>query len=76
ATFDDELRGRAHEDGHSTPSQAAESAKEAGAKWLVLTHTSARYKDPSPLLEQARKIFPRVDVAEDFMKIDLPLLDA
>ncbi len=76
ATFDDELRERAREDGHSTPSQAAESAKEAGAKWLVLTHTSARYKDPSPLLEQARKIFPRVDVAEDFMKIDLPLLDA
>jgi len=76
ATFDDELWERAREDGHSTPSQAAETAKKAGAKWLVLTHISARYKDPGPLLEQARKIFPRVDVAEDFMKIDLPLLDA
>ena len=73
ATFDDELRGRAREDGHSTPSQAAESAKKAGVKRLVLTHISARYKDSSPLLEQARKIFSRVDVAEDFMKIDLPL---
>jgi ribonuclease Z len=75
ATFDDELLERAREDGHSTPSQAAETAKKSGAKWLVLTHISARYKDPSPLLEQARKLFPHVDVAEDFMKIDLPLLD-
>ncbi|MDH5690561.1 MAG: ribonuclease Z, partial [Candidatus Bathyarchaeota archaeon] len=37
ATFDDELMERALEDGHSTPSMAAETAKEAGAKWLVLT---------------------------------------
>jgi len=76
ATFDDELWEKAREDGHSTPSQAAETAKKAGAKWLVLTHISARYKDPSQLLEQARKIFPQADVAEDFMKIDLPLLEA
>jgi len=76
ATFDDELWEKALEDGHSTPSQAAESAKKAGVKWLVLTHISARYKDASLLLEQARKIFPHVDVAEDFMKIHLPLLDA
>jgi len=75
ATFDDELWERAREDGHSTPSQAAETAKKAGTKRLVLTHISARYKDPSLLLEQAKKIFPRVDLAEDFMRIDLPLLD-
>lgn len=76
ATFDDELWEKAHEDGHSTPSQAAETAKKADAKWLVLTHISARYKDPSLLLEQARKVFPHADLAEDFMKIDLPLLEA
>ncbi|UCE57904.1 MAG: ribonuclease Z [Candidatus Bathyarchaeota archaeon] len=75
ATFDDELWERAREDGHSTPSQAAETAKKAGAKRLVLTHISARYKDPGPLLERAKKIFPSVDVATDFMKIDLPLSD-
>jgi len=73
ATFDDELWERAREDGHSTPSQAAETAKEARVKRLVLTHISARYKDHSLLLEQARKVFPHVDVAEDFMKIELPL---
>jgi len=76
ATFDDELLERAHEDGHSTPSQAAETAKKARTKWLVLTHISARYKEPTLLLEQARKVFPHVDVAEDFMKIDLPLSEA
>jgi ribonuclease Z len=75
ATFDDELWEKAHEDGHSTPSQAAETAKRAGAKRLVLTHISARYKESSLLLEQAKKVVPRVDVAEDFMKIDLPLSD-
>jgi len=75
ATFDDELWERAREDGHSTPSQAAETAKGARVKRMVLTHISARYKDCSLLLEQARKVFPHVDVAEDFMKIELPLLN-
>jgi ribonuclease Z len=73
ATFDDELWERAYEDGHSTPSQAAETAKKAKAKRLILTHISARYKDPTLVLEQAKKVFPHVNVAEDFMKIDLPL---
>jgi len=75
ATFDDELLDKAIEDGHSTPSQAAETAKKAKVKRLVLTHLSSRYKNPKPLLEQARKIFSNVDVAEDFMGIELPLLD-
>jgi len=74
-TFDNELLERAREEGHSTPSGAAEIARKSGAKWLVLTHISARYKDTSLLLEQAKKIFSKVDVAEDFMKIDLPLQD-
>ncbi len=75
ATFDDEMLERAQEDGHSTPSQAAEAAKEASVKRLILTHISARYRTPKPLLEQARKIFPQVEAAEDFMKIDLPLAE-
>lgn len=72
ATFDDELEEKAREDGHSTPSQAAETAKKAETKRLVLTHISARYRDSSLLLEQAKKVFPRVDVAEDFMEISIP----
>ncbi len=72
-TFDDELLERAEEDGHSTPSQAAKAAKKSKAKRLILTHISARYKKPDLLLEQAKEIFPNVEVASDFMIIDLPL---
>jgi ribonuclease Z len=75
ATFEDELKERAMEDGHSTPSIAAETAKEAGVKRLVLTHISARYKDANVLLEQAKKIFVNTELAEDFLRLELPLSD-
>jgi len=71
ATFGDELKERADEDGHSTPSEAAEIAKKAKVKRLILTHLSARYKKPDTLLKQARETFKNVTVAEDFMRIEL-----
>ena len=73
ATFAEELIERAHDDLHSTPSGAASVAKKARIKRLVLTHVSARYGDPKVLLEEARKVFPNTIVAEDFMKIEVPL---
>lgn len=73
STFDDALFEKAEHDGHSTPSQAAEEAKAAGAKQLVLTHISARYPDASLLLEQAKKVFANTMVAEDFLELELPL---
>jgi len=76
STLADELAEKADEDGHSTPSQGAGNAKKAKVKQLVLTHISARYDDSSLLLEQAQKIFMNTKVAEDFMKIELPLLDS
>jgi ribonuclease Z len=75
ATLDNELAERAGEDGHSTPEQAAKNAKKARVKQLILTHVSARYEDTSILLEQAKRIFKNTQVAEDFMKIEIPLLD-
>jgi ribonuclease Z len=75
ATFDDALGEKAEVDGHSTPSQAAQEAKRAKAKKLVLTHISARYADVGLLLEQAQKFFKNTLVAEDFMELELPLLD-
>jgi ribonuclease Z len=75
ATLDDELAQRAKEDGHSTPQQAARNAKKAKVKQLVLTHISARYGDTNVLLKQAKKIFKNTRVAEDFMKIEIPLPD-
>jgi len=74
-TLDDELAERAEEDGHSTPDQAAKNAEKAKVKQLILAHISARYEDTSILLEQAKKIFRNTQVAEDFMKIDIPLIN-
>jgi ribonuclease Z len=72
-TFDDSLAEKAGLDGHSIPSQAAEQAKAAGAKQLVLSHISARYSDASLLLQQAKKVFPNSIIAEDYMELELPL---
>ncbi|MEM4137314.1 MAG: ribonuclease Z [Candidatus Anstonellaceae archaeon] len=71
-TFDDSLEDLAKERFHSTASMAANFAKKAQAKKLLLTHISARYsKDPSILLNQAKKIFGESILAADGLKIDL-----
>ncbi len=71
ATFDRELLERAGENRHSTAGQAAEIAKKAKVRKLVLTHISSRYPDPSPLLEEAKVIFPETIIAEDLYEICL-----
>jgi ribonuclease Z len=73
ATLDDDLADRALEDGHSTVGQAAEAARKAKVRKLILTHISARYEEAGKLLERAKKIFRETEVAEDFMKVELPL---
>jgi ribonuclease Z len=75
STFEDAMKERAIEDKHSTPSISAEIAQKAGVKRLILTHISARYKNTKLLLEQAKKIFTNTEVAEDFMRLKLPLLE-
>ncbi|KYH42853.1 MAG: ribonuclease Z [Candidatus Bathyarchaeota archaeon B63] len=75
ATFADDLSERAEEEMHSTPTGAALVARKANVKLLVLTHISARYDDPRVLLEEARRTFPNVLIAEDLMTIDVPFRD-
>jgi len=75
ATFDDKLSKKANEMYHSTPSQAAKIAKEANVKRLILTHIGGRYFNSEKLLEKARLIFPKIDVAEDFMEIEVLYTD-
>ncbi len=73
ATFSDEERARAVETGHSTASDAARIARDAGVRRLVLTHISARYSREAPeLVEEARAIFPEVTVARDGLALDVP----
>lgn len=75
STLGDELVKRAREYGHSTVAQAAKTAKNALVKKLVLSHISQRYEDMNKWLNQARKIFKNTIIAEDFMRIDVPLLE-
>jgi RNAse Z (EC 3.1.26.11) len=70
----DEMGAWAVETMHSTAGEAAELAKRAGARRLVLTHISSRYSDDvGPLLADARRHFHEVLVAEDLMKIEVKL---
>lgn len=71
ATFSDEHRERAEATGHSTARQAATIAREAGAKRLLLGHLSARYPDPTPLVREARSVFPAAEVAEELRRYEL-----
>ncbi len=57
ATFLNENELRASNTYHSTAGQAAQLAKEAKAKKLLLGHFSARYKDLKPFEDEARKVF-------------------
>ncbi len=61
----------ASEYGHSTSTEAATVAREAEVKRLALIHISARYRDTSEMLKQARRIFPMSFVPEDLSFLNL-----
>ena len=71
ATFTDAHADRAAETGHSTARQAAGVARDAGARRLLLTHISARYRDTAALVAQAREIFPASDVAVELERYEV-----
>ena len=65
STYLDEEKDMAAEFSHLTARQAAELAKEAGVKKLILTHLSRRYRERDVLAE-AQAVFPEAIVARDF----------
>ncbi|KRW91030.1 ribonuclease Z [Alicyclobacillus tengchongensis] len=56
---------------HSTAAEAAEIARTAGARKLVLTHVSSRYdsRGEEQLLADARRIFPNTVLAHDHLSV-------
>lgn len=71
ATYTNEFVDEAEQYGHSTAAQAAETAQQAAARRLLLTHFSARYPDAAPLLDEARAIFADSLLAYDLMEIEV-----
>ncbi len=72
STYSKEEESLAKEYRHLTSALAADIAKKAKVKNLILTHISQRhqYKEKK-LLKEAKKIFSKTIIAEDLMKIEL-----
>ncbi|MDP4012569.1 MAG: ribonuclease Z [Candidatus Nanoarchaeia archaeon] len=67
ATFSKADEKKAIEYQHLTSEQAAQIAKKAKAKKLILTHFSPRYKDTKDLEKEAKTIFKNTECASDFI---------
>lgn len=65
ATFDSSLLPRAKETMHSTALQAAEIARMARVRQLIIGHFSARYTNQQLLLDEARSVFEATTLAKD-----------
>ncbi|WP_153732891.1 ribonuclease Z [Sporosarcina obsidiansis] len=70
ATFSQQYAQGAREFGHSTIKDAAEIAKEANVRNLLVNHISARFlpSEMSGFLAEGVAIFPHISIAEDFMR--------
>ena len=71
ATFASEDAPRAKETFHTTAVQAAEIARSAGVKKLLIGHFSARYEDESVLLQEASAIFPDTLLAKETLCVSV-----
>lgn len=71
STYSDTHAANAIENKHSTSREAATLARNANAKKLILTHFSARYRNVSSLVKQAREVFPNTIAARDGLVYDV-----
>ncbi len=65
ATFAESELVRAGETYHSTARQAAEIAKAANVRQLVIGHYSSRYNELGTLLKEAVAVFPNTELASE-----------
>jgi len=63
STFLEDKKDRAKQTFHSTAKQAAEMAKKANVKKLIIGHFSARYGNLNEFLEEAMPIFSNTELA-------------
>lgn len=75
ATFDKSKKELASTTGHSTTVDAATTALDARAGALLIGHFSSRYKNTSPLVKEARSVFPRTFAASEGMIFDISNID-
>ena len=71
ATFANEDAPRAKETFHTTAAQAAEIARKAEVKKLLIGHFSARYEDENILLQEASAIFPDTQLAKETLCVSV-----
>lgn len=73
ATFTDSEKARAKATQHSTARQAADIALKANAGQLIIGHFSARYEAEECLLNEAREVFPNTILANENLRIEIPV---
>ncbi|MDR1226439.1 MAG: ribonuclease Z [Prevotellaceae bacterium] len=73
ATFCEDRHQLALERGHSTAMQAAQIAREANARQLVIGHYSSRYKELDQFLIEAQSVFSNSHLAEEGKVFEIPL---
>lgn len=73
STFANDLSDLAMQRQHLTAGQAGLLAQKANTGQLLLTHISARYREPELILEQAKTEFPNTIIAEDNLVVEVKL---
>lgn len=72
STYLEEHKDLALDHMHLTARQAAVIAKKSNVQNLILTHFSARYRHLEAFKEEAKRVFPSVQVADDFKCFPFP----
>ncbi|MGQ9863527.1 MAG: ribonuclease Z [Bacteroidia bacterium] len=65
STFPHSMEARAYHTFHATARQAAQIAQAAQVQKLLLGHFSARFKDLSGILREAKEIFANTEIAQE-----------
>lgn len=71
STYDSQYQHLASKYYHSTAAEAAKTARDAGAKLLMLGHYSSRYDNEELLKSEAETIFPNVILAKEGLVVEV-----